>query len=239
VPVAAVRAVTPRLRRVTLGAPSLRRFSSAGSDSHVMLYFYPAGAELPDPLTPAAARAGFASVRPAMRSYTVRRFDPGAGELDIDFVLHENPGPASAWAAATEPGDQVILVGPSPAYEPDPAASRHVLIGDESALPAIEVILSELDAGAPALVFCEIDDAGEEVALPSTAHVDLRWVHRRGRDYGAPLVAAVRDAGAGLDPRAGVWVAAERGTVAALRTYLLGERGLPRESLRSATYWRR
>jgi NADPH-dependent ferric siderophore reductase len=227
------------LRRVTLVAESLREFVPSGSDSHVVLYFYPDGAELPDPLTPATARAGFATVRPTMRSYTVRRFDPEAGELDIDFVLHETPGPAAAWAAAAAPGDQLILVGPSPAYEPDPSASQHVLIGDESALPAIEVILSELDAGARVLVFCEVADAGEQEPLTSAARLDLRWVHRGGCGYGERLVGEVRAAGADIDADADVWVAAERGSVAALRSYLLGERGLPRERVRPTTYWRR
>jgi NADPH-dependent ferric siderophore reductase len=238
VPVDAVRAVTPRLRRITLAAESLREFTWAGTDSHVMCYFYPEGAELPTPLTPASARAGFATIRPAMRSYTVRRFDPDVGEMDIDFVLHENPGPAATWAAAAEPGDHLVLVGPSPAYEPDPSASQYVLIGDESALPAIEAILAELDARTQALVFCEVADAGEELPLASAAALDLRWVHRHGQDYGTPLVAAVRAAGAEVGAGAGVWVATERGSVTALRSYLLGERRLPRECLRSATYWR-
>jgi NADPH-dependent ferric siderophore reductase len=238
VPVTATRAVAPRLRRITLAADSLRGFAWAGSDSHVMLYFYPKGIAPPDPLTPATARAGFANVRPAMRSYTVRRFDSAAGELDIDFVLHDNAGPAAAWAAAAAPGDRLILVGPSPAYEPDPDASEYVLIGDESALPAIEVILSELDARARALVFCEVADPGEEVALHTAAALELRWRHRGKQDYGARLVAAVRGAGAEIRAGADVWIAAERGSVTALRSYLLRELGLPRERVRSSTYWR-
>ena len=50
--------------------------------------------------------------RPITRTYTVRRFDATAGELDIHFVLHDDAGPASNWAARAEPGDFIGIVGP-------------------------------------------------------------------------------------------------------------------------------
>ena len=41
--------------------------------------------------------------RPAIRTFTPRRFDSSALELDLDIVLHGR-GAASSWAATAEPG---------------------------------------------------------------------------------------------------------------------------------------
>ena len=50
--------------------------------------------------------------RMPFRTYTVRRIDPEARELDIDFVLHHDAGPAGAWAEVAAAGDRIIVVGP-------------------------------------------------------------------------------------------------------------------------------
>jgi NADPH-dependent ferric siderophore reductase len=214
VPVTRTERVTPGTVRVTVAGDALATFPGGGGDQHVVLYFYAPGADVPEPLTLASARVAFAHARPAMRSYTVRRFDPAARELDLDFVVHGGHGVAAAWAEAARPGDPLILVGPSPAYVPDPDVADHLFAGDETALPAVAALLAELPAGARATVVCEVADAAERQPLPSAADVDVTWLHRDGRAAG------------------------ERGTMTALRDHLTGERGLPRARVRTATYWR-
>ena len=88
VPVLRTGMVTPRMARITVGGDALATFPGGGGDQHVVLYFYDRDAVLPDPLTLVSARTMLGQVRPAMRSYTVRRHDPAAHELDFDFVLH-------------------------------------------------------------------------------------------------------------------------------------------------------
>lgn len=234
VPVRRVQRVTPRLARVTVGGDELADFTHQGTDSHVKLYFYDSGAELPRPLTLEAARTLFSTYRPRMRSYTVRRHDEAAREIDIDFVLHgEHEGPAAGWARHAQPGDELILVGPSPAYRPDPEAGCHLLAGDETALPAIAAILAELPAGARALVNVEVADEAERQDLHSAADLRVEWIQRGTR----PLAEAVRTA----ELPAGVhaWVAGERESVREIRGYLLDELGLPRRQVRPTSYWRR
>lgn len=237
VPVLRTERVTSRTVRVTVAGDALVTFPGGGGDQHVVLYFYEPGAAVPEPLTLTSARVGFARARPAMRSYTVRRFDPAARELDLDFVLHSGHGAASAWAADARPGDPLILVGPSPAHVPDPDVADHLFVGDETALPAVAALLAELPPGARAAVVCEVEDATERQPLPSAADVDVTWLHRDGRPAGevGPLVAAVAERA--LPDGVSVWVAGERGAMAALRTHLAG-RGLPRARVRTTTYWR-
>lgn len=235
VPVLRTARVTPRMARITVGGPQLADFESSGTDQHVMLYFYPPDAQLPEPLTLETARQRMSSLRPAMRSYTVRRHDPGRNEIDVDFVLHEHGGPAANWAMHAVPGDELIFVGPSPAHEPDLDAEWQLLIGDESALPAIGAILDELPAGTRARVYAEIADDAERQPLPSAAEVRVTWVRR---DLGQRVPETLRADGLpGTDVHA--WVAGERDMVREIRGYLLTDCGLGRHRVRPTTYWRR
>jgi NADPH-dependent ferric siderophore reductase len=221
------------MARVTVGGESLATFPGGGGDQHVVLYFYDRDVALPEPLTLASARTMLGQVRPAMRSYTVRRHDPVTPELDIDFVLHGDAGLAATWATRARPGDDLIVVGPSPAYLPDPEIPRHVLVGDETALPAIGSMLAALPPGS-ATAIIEIADAAEEQDLPG----DVHWLHRDGRPPGTPelLLAGVQACSYGGD--VAVWAAGERTVMHAVRAHLLDDAGLARGQVRTTMYWR-
>ncbi|HEX4702510.1 MAG TPA: siderophore-interacting protein [Pseudonocardiaceae bacterium] len=243
VPVLRTAMVTPAMARITVGGPALANFPGGGGDQHVVLYFY-GDVPLPEPLTLTSARTMLGQVRPAMRSYTVRRHDPVGHELDFDFVLHGDAGVASAWATRVGVGERLILVGPSPAYQPDPAVQTHVFVGDETALPAIGSMLARFPATATAFVLIEVADAAEEQPLPTPAQARITWLHRDGRPAGTPdpLVAALRT----LGPLGGdgggevaVWAAGERTAMHAVRAHLLDESGLDRRQVRTTMYWRR
>ncbi|MCO1657451.1 siderophore-interacting protein [Pseudonocardia humida] len=229
--------VTPRMIRVTLGGEELAGFGGEGPDRRIKMFFPAPGQERP--AVPRAASGGpvwpAGEARPAIRTYTVRRYDPGAGELDVDFVLHEGHGPAAAWARDARPGSWVAVSEPGGRYEPDPAADFHVVIGDETALPAVATVLEALPSGVPALALLEVADAGEEQELPGSA--TLVWVHRGDRPAGVPLADAVRaaefPAGAGQ-----AWLSGEAACVKDLRKHLLDERGLDRRRVYATGYWR-
>jgi NADPH-dependent ferric siderophore reductase len=236
VPVLRVARLTPHMTRVTVGGPDLADFAAAGTDQNVMLYFYPDDVELPEPLTLEAARGMWSQVRPLTRTYTISRYDRDTCEIDFDFVLHDDTGPASDWAKRARPGDRLIFVGPSPAYQPDPSADWHLLAGDETALPAIAAILRELRPGMPAHVFVEVEDAAEELPLPTAADLHLTWLHRDGADDLLARAVATADLPSG---RVDAWLAGERASMVALRQHLLSERGYERSRVRPTTYWRR
>ena len=173
---------------------------------------------------------------PCLRTYTVRAWDPAAGELVLDVVVHGDEGLAGPWAAAAQPGDEVQLLGPGGAYAPSGDVDWHLLAGDETALPAIAASLERLPAGAAARVFVEVADAAEEQPLPLPEGVEFTWVHRAGLP-GEALVAAVR----GADLPAGsvhAFVHGEAGFVRELRRFLRVERAVPREQLSASGYWR-
>jgi NADPH-dependent ferric siderophore reductase len=227
----------PHMRRITLGGPGLAGFVSAGFDDHVKLFFPNPGEA--EPLLPSPGPNGPVypeGPRPAARDYTPRRFNDT--ELEIDFVLHGD-GPAATWAAQAAPGQRIGAGGPRGSFIPPEGLGWYLLVGDETALPAIARRLAELPAGTRAVVLAEVADASAEQPLPSRAEVSLTWLHRNGAAPGQPeaLVAAL--AGLRLPEGEGyAWVAAESAVARALRAVLLERHGLDKAAVKAAGYWK-
>jgi len=229
--------VTPRMVRVTLFGAQLAGFPGHGPDRRIKMFFPAPGQERP--ALPRASSGGPlwppGVARPAIRTYTVRRFDPRAGELDVDFVLHHGEGPAAAWAQQAQPGAWVGVSDPGGRYEPDPAAEHHLVIGDETALPAVATVLAALPTGVVTQAVLEVADAAEEQDLPGTAHVE--WVHRGDAPAGRPLAEAVRAARL-PGGRGQAWLSGESACVRELRRHLIDERGFGRREVYATGYWR-
>ena len=102
-------------------------------------------------------------------------------------MVHGDAGVAGAWAAAARPGDLLVFEGPNGGYRPDPEADWHLLIGDESALPAIAASLEAVPAGHPAVVRLLCDGPDHQLELPCPGRLDLEWLHRTGTDDGELL----------------------------------------------------
>jgi NADPH-dependent ferric siderophore reductase len=227
------------LVRVVLGGGDLTRFEpSSDTDSYVKVVFLHPGGEYARPVDIAQIRATMPpELWPRQRTYTVRAWDPASLELTLDFVVHGDAGVAGPWALGARRGDEVHLLGPGGGYRPDPAADWHLLVGDESALPAIAVALERLPADAHAHVLVEVDGAGDEIALTMPRAASPTWVHRDGAPVGSRLVAAVST----LTFPAGsvhAFVHGEAGFVKELRRLLVVERGIARERLSISGYWR-
>jgi NADPH-dependent ferric siderophore reductase len=223
-----VARLSPRMVRVTFGGEALGEFIWNGPAAHLKLIFADQGAERPT-----------GEARPVMRTYTPRRFDLAARELEVDFVIH-GAGPASDWAAQAAPGQTLTLAGPGRSYAVDPTAHWYLLVGDDTAIPAICTILEVLPATLPKQILLEVTDAREEHALDAPlANAELRWL-RRGESAaqaGEALEAAVRalpwPSGSGR-----VYVACESGAMRRIRHFLLHERGVPRAHLVTRGYWK-
>jgi NADPH-dependent ferric siderophore reductase len=230
--------LTPGMIRLVAGGDDLAGFPDTPyTDRYVKILFPRPGVTYPEPFDMDVIRAELPREQwPATRTYTLRAFDPAARELTIDFVHHGAAGLAGPWAAAARPGDVFRLMGPGGAYTPDPEADWHLMIGDESALPAIGAACERVPAGVPVLAVLEVGTVAEEQPLASSGTLQATWLHR---GTGAPdrLVAAVR--ALEFPPgRVHAFVHGEAGLVRDLRRHLL-ERGVARELLSISGYWRR
>ena len=232
VEVTRVEVLSPLMRRITLRGDELEGFEVSDPACYMKLIFPEAGQAEPDRPLPDGPRAK------SMRTYTPLAVRADAREVDVDFVLH-GEGPASSWAAQAAVGQVLFLMGPGPGYKVQHDAPGHWLIGDDSALPAFETILSALPEGSRARVLVEVVDAAEERPLHSTAHVSTQWA-ARGTDNalaGLALEAALREAGA---PAAGtrIYVACEAAAMRRIRKLLIEELGIDRSLIVGRGYWK-
>lgn len=224
--------LTPRMRRITLGGEQLAGFLSQGADDHIKLFFATSPEEQAALDTMVLGAKGGDGPKPAMRDYTPRRMDLAAGELDIDFVLHGD-GPASTWAAQAQPGQFLHLGGPrSSTIVPD-VFDSYLLIGDETAIPAIARRIEELPAGRKVLAVIEIEDAEERQLLSGAADVETIWVERHQQSLLEVVSQLTLPAGKLFS-----FVATEAALSRKLRRVLLDEHTVDEDALKAVGYWR-
>ncbi|WP_148572588.1 siderophore-interacting protein [Nocardioides caldifontis] len=236
-----VERLTPTMVRVVLAGGTLDGFAMVDStDAYVNLAFRPAGASYDEVYDPRAVRDSAPREEwPARRRYTVRRWDTAARELTLDFVVHGTTGVAGAWALRAAPGDVLVLEGPAGGYRPSTTAGWHLMVGDESALPAIAASLEALPADATAVVRLVCDGPDHELPLPTDARLDLRWLHRAGTPAdGALLLESLRTA-AFPAGEVHAFVHGEAEEIRGVRRHLLQDRGLERSQMSCSPYWRR
>jgi NADPH-dependent ferric siderophore reductase len=227
--------ISPGIVRVILGGDQFSAFADRPeTDKYAKLLFPPTGSTLQPPYDLATLREELPFEElPTVRTYTIRRVDHDRRMLDIDFVVHGDTGVAGPWAASAQPGDRLTLSGPGGGYSPDLDADHRMLIGDESAIPAIAAALETLPAGAPTTVVIETRSFEHRVELPWAGPVV--WVDEDHDAPGAELVAAV-EALPWPEGRVQVFAHGERGAMKALRP-LLAARGVSRAELSLSAYW--
>ena len=142
--------------------------------------------------------------RSPMRTYTVRDVvrDRDDVRLVVDFVVHDDDGhgvgPACRWALAARPGDVVQVIAPHllteyGGTEFDPAGHRHLLlVGDETAVPAIARILADLGPGHHGEVFLEVPTARTSSTSPRATASRSGGCRATHAAYGRRVVQEVR-----------------------------------------------
>jgi NADPH-dependent ferric siderophore reductase len=201
--------LSPAFVRVELASPAFVDLGEDGFDTRFKVVFPGATGELPPiPADPADWYPTWLSapdeVRSPMRTYTIRDIvgDGDDVRLVVDLVVHEDEGhgqgPACRWALAARPGDVVQVIAPHRLTEYggtefDPAERRHLLlIGDETAVPAIARILADLRPGHTVEVFAEVPTHDDIPDLRVPPDVEIRWLPRNDDACGRRLVQEVR-----------------------------------------------
>lgn len=201
--------LSPHFVRLALAAPELADFGVEGPsyDQRIKLLI-PGENGLPD-LDPARWyddwRSREESERGSLRTYTVRAVRGSGSDsvLVVDVVVHADgptgaPGPGSRWALDAALGERVLLVGPRRGsyfggIEFDPGEARELLlVGEESAVPAVAAILEQIGETARGAAFLEVPDAADLQQLDAPPGVKVHWLVRGEAPVGAALVPAVR-----------------------------------------------
>jgi len=199
--------------RVVLGGPGLAGFTSTG---------------IPDEWVGLVVPGQFQS-----RYYTVRSWDPGAGdagELTLDIVVHE-VGLVTEWAQLDVVGQTVTVTEPKGSFALPDSAGWLLLVGDLTGLPAMARIAESVDL--PTRLWVEAPDpvAGY---LPGDA--DVQWSTPPGE--GVSSLASVVE---GIDWPGGegyFWMAGESSQMRAIRKHLMRAVRLPSAAYDVMGYWR-
>ncbi|MBO9625661.1 MAG: siderophore-interacting protein [Microbacterium sp.] len=215
--------LAPDFVRVRLTGADLEGFQSLGADDHMRLFF-PAG-----PVD---------SVE-ELRASPSREYTPlawGEDWLDVEFAVHGDEGVAAPWAASAPLGSQIGVGGPRGSAVLTGTPGSWLLVGDETAIPAIRRFAALIPVGAPARIVIETVSAGRELDID--APVDVEWLHRGDDPSGSALISFVdglTDA-VGADPF--VFIAAEQSIVKPGRA-LLARWGVDTANAVVKGYWKR
>ncbi|MDQ0455715.1 SIP domain-containing protein [Rhizobium paknamense] len=208
--------LTPNMIRLALGGEELQGFVSASPDDHIKIFVPDATGEM------------------VMREYTPRRYEPETGRLLLDFAVHD-AGPATEWAVQARPGDKIQIGGPRGSAVIAGPVPAWLLVGDETALPAIGRRLEELPPGTPVTTVIAVPGPADEQSFETKATLTAQWLHRSDPTDAAPFLAALKNLP--LQPGTFVWIAAEGAVTKAIRAHFLEERQHPRPWLKAAGYW--
>ncbi|WP_009479634.1 siderophore-interacting protein [Rhodococcus sp. JVH1] len=216
--VARTTRVTPNMQRITLAGGDLGRFESSGRpDERLLLAFPPDGAE--------------------KRSYTVRRWDPDALEMDIDFAVHAG-GTAAHWAARARPGETLGFSTASGWHAPPADAEWQLLLADMTALPAVGRILEELPGSSRVHVIAEVTTPEDRQQFTTDAGVTVTWLDGSGNGAGDSLLADAARDWSRPDGPGYVWFAGEAKVSRVVRRWLRHDLDWHSDRYDVIGYWR-
>jgi NADPH-dependent ferric siderophore reductase len=219
--IAHIERLGPGFLAITFRGEALADFTSLSFDDHVKLMLNDTASD-----TDGSSDESGTQVR---RDYTPRRFDREERTLTLEFALHGD-GKASDWARKAVPGQRALVGGPRGSMIIPLELDWHLLVGDETALPAIARRLDELPAGERAEVLL-LARPGDERAFSTRAEAGVRWF-----DSAEALLAAL--AGFALPAGEGfAWAGGEAALMKSVRQQLL-DKGLARERMRVSAYWK-
>lgn len=207
--------ISPSIVRCTFTGPHVDQMATYAPDQRIKLFF-PSNEGSLDALFSVAHqeshdwyeayRALPETQRPAMRTYTIRALRAECAEVDVEFVLHGDNGPASRWAMNARPGDRLgmtapVIDAPGPhlgfEWKPPQGVRRILIIADETAVPAAVGILealNELPHHPQVEALLEVPHSDDAQPLTSTAK--MHWLARDtdpASQHGELLSRAVRD----------------------------------------------
>lgn len=209
--------VTPNMLRVTLGGDQIHTIPEDQESGYVKLIFPMEGGRL-------------------MRTYTIRH--QRKDEIDIDFMLHEDAGPACTWAKTTQANDTILVGGPGPKKMIQMDADWHLLVGDMTALPAISVNLAELPKDAKGYAVIEIVSEEDKQDLKHPENLQINWiVNSHPGENPTALLDQVK-ALEWLPGDAAVWAACEFSSMKNLRQFFKDEKQIDRHNMYISSYWK-
>ena len=236
--------ISPHFVRLTFGGDELREWRHLGFDQWFRLAVPTSDQTRFDNLADTFDMAGYLkyltlprATRPVIRSYTVREFRADDLELDVDFVVHGDEGVAGPWAGSLPVGASVGLIDQGCGFQQADAAWT-LLVGDESALPAVAGILRDLPRDARGHALIELADLDDRQQVHAPDGFDVHWIVR---EPDAPVGRSALEHLHDLTLPEGTvhaFAAGESKLATGTRRHLVNERGVPKGDITFCGYWR-
>lgn len=226
--------ITPNMLRVTFSGDAMHGFPTDAASANIKLL-------LPHDHQDEAsymASLGGDGDKPIKRTYTVVEYREALNELDLDFALHEDSGPATRFAFNAKPGDKVGIAGPSAPKLVDASADWFLIAGDMTALPAIEANIKTLPTHATGFIVLEVQNEADKREFVLPENVKIQWLVNSDPHAGQSELASVVMDLVWLDGTPNVWVAGESNTVKEIRSYLAKTKELDRTHRYTSGYWK-
>ena len=217
--------LTPRTRRITFeGAITVDTPCPA---SYLSLYFSDPGGQW----------RGHESASIPKRTYTPRYLEPECASMTIDFVLH-GAGRATEWASTARTGDVIWAGNVTGGYTIPEDVEHLVLVGDDTAIPAMGTVLEAIPSLTRTTVIIEIVDEDDERDPSDAVQCDPIWLHRGTdvTDVGDQMLNLVKSIV--VPASAYWWLAGEREAIRAVRDHLVSVRDVAHDRISVAAYWR-
>lgn len=250
VTLAARQRISPSFVRLTLTGEDLAGYQPLGADQWFRLFLPLEGADAPRTLPDTSVRSMATytltppSRRPLIRNYTTAEFrpaDPAAGrtaELDVDVYVDQNhTGPGLRWADEAPLGANAALLDEGRLYAPPQDSTVELLVGDESALPALAGILRDAPRPLTGLVVVEVGNEGDIRDLDGPTGVEIAWVVRGDEAPGTLAAGEVRRRGV-PDDLTYAYLAGPSSMVTGLRRHLVKDLGIAKDRVSFTGYWR-
>ncbi|WP_261858298.1 siderophore-interacting protein [Photobacterium sanguinicancri] len=220
--------ITPNMQRLVFHSDSLADFPNDCEGGYIKLLFNSLGET--DLSTVAEGE------RPAMRTYTVRRFSATDCTIEVDFVRHITTdlqcGFAARWAMSAQVGDTINVAGPGIINEMNLAADWFFMVADMTALPALSAKIQKLPQNAKGYAVIKVIDHKDIQTIDAPEHFHVIWL--TGEESLAEKVRTL----AWLEGTASVWTACDFDSMRALRSYFRNEKDVDRENIYISSYWK-
>lgn len=213
VTVSRISNIDPHFLAITFHSPDFSDFISASFDDHVKFIFTENAEEI-------------------RRDYTPTHYNPHRNELTLQFALHDG-GKATTWAKNAKVGDKAVIGGPRGSVILPDDLNWQLLIGDNSALPAIERRISELPAGSEVIALILVADSSAQRPLPSAAKLTVHYCYSEQQ-----LLQTLQHLT--LPNTDGFsWAAGEASLMQQVKALLTGPLQQARHTMRIGAYWRK